>query len=450
MLSNGHIRLAVPEDGERLRGQADAGPRASLTLLDGIVVVVGIGLGIGLVSEMSRPEAYQAAGDGGFILWVAGLAASFVGALCFAELSSAYPHCGGDYHYLARALGRVPSFLFAWCRIGLVQTALIAGLAFVLGESLLSLPSLGACSAPIYGASAIATLSMVNILGTRQARHLQRFLACAAILGLGIVVLLSLRSPAASALTSKAPGPRLPVMPVAGLAFALLSFGGWREAVYLSEETHRARKTMSRVLLYGIGVLALVYGAVSFASVKVFDSFRVSGLYSTASSIAGLWGANGLGLMRLVCPVALLAALNGLIMTGARVNYAAGRDFALFRYMGVWAEKRNTPARALSIQALASIALVTAGSALTSVLLPVVAFTAPVTWLFLFLAGVSSWCCEERRNRSPGPSSCQDIPSPRSSTAVSASICSMRAFRRRDWAVSCSPWAFLRPGRRSS
>ena len=40
-----------------------------------------------------------------FGAWILGGAVSIVGALCYAELATAWPHAGGDYHFLRRAFG---------------------------------------------------------------------------------------------------------------------------------------------------------------------------------------------------------------------------------------------------------------------------------------------------------------------------------------------------------
>ena len=49
--------------------------------------------------------------------WLAGGVVSLAGALCYAELATTYPHAGGDYHFLTRALGARRRFLFAWARL---------------------------------------------------------------------------------------------------------------------------------------------------------------------------------------------------------------------------------------------------------------------------------------------------------------------------------------------
>ena len=40
--------------------------------------------------------------------WIAGGLISLVGALCYAELATTYPHVGGSYYYLRQAFGQRP------------------------------------------------------------------------------------------------------------------------------------------------------------------------------------------------------------------------------------------------------------------------------------------------------------------------------------------------------
>ena len=49
----------------------------------------------------------------------------------YAELATAHPSAGGDYHFLHRAYGRKVSFLFAWARFAVITTGSIALLGFV-------------------------------------------------------------------------------------------------------------------------------------------------------------------------------------------------------------------------------------------------------------------------------------------------------------------------------
>ena len=88
-----------------------------------------------------------------FAAWALGAAVSLVGALCYAELASAYPHAGGDYHFLLRAYGRRLAFLFGWARFAVITTGSIALLAFVFGDYMTQLLPLGRHSAALYAAA---------------------------------------------------------------------------------------------------------------------------------------------------------------------------------------------------------------------------------------------------------------------------------------------------------
>ena len=75
---------------------------------------------------------------------------ALVGALCYAELATTFPNAGGDYHFLTRAYGRDVSFFFAWARVTVITTGAIALLAFVFGDYMSRVASLGENSSVIY------------------------------------------------------------------------------------------------------------------------------------------------------------------------------------------------------------------------------------------------------------------------------------------------------------
>ena len=70
----------------------------SLSVRDVVAIVVGIVIGVGIFRTPSLVAA-NAGGPGLLILiWILGGVISLNGSLCYAELATAYPHPGGDYH----------------------------------------------------------------------------------------------------------------------------------------------------------------------------------------------------------------------------------------------------------------------------------------------------------------------------------------------------------------
>ena len=111
-----------------------AQPRRSLSLGDAVAMIVGIVIGVGIFRAPAI-VAGNSANEAVFLgLWLAGGVVSLIGALCYAELGSAYPNAGGEYFFLRRAYGDWLSFLFAWARMTVIQTGAIAAIAFVIGD----------------------------------------------------------------------------------------------------------------------------------------------------------------------------------------------------------------------------------------------------------------------------------------------------------------------------
>ncbi|NBY06798.1 MAG: amino acid permease [Betaproteobacteria bacterium] len=101
-------------------------PKNLLTPIGAIALIVGIVIGAGIFKTPSMVAGVT--GDVGWVIvvWVVGALVSLMGALCYAELCTAYPHAGGDYHFLYRAFGRHISFLYAWSRATVINPGSIA------------------------------------------------------------------------------------------------------------------------------------------------------------------------------------------------------------------------------------------------------------------------------------------------------------------------------------
>ncbi|MDD3780084.1 MAG: amino acid permease, partial [Proteiniphilum sp.] len=121
-------------------------------------------------------------------IWIVGGIISLIGALCYAELSAAFPSTRGDYHFLKLAFGKRFSFLYAWARIVVIQTGSIAMLAYIAGDYLSRLLSLGAFSSALYAASIIIIITSINVLGIRFGTGTQKLLTILQITGILMLI----------------------------------------------------------------------------------------------------------------------------------------------------------------------------------------------------------------------------------------------------------------------
>ncbi len=365
-----------------------ANPRETLSVMDAVAIIVGVVIGVGI---FKTPALVAASASGGwmlFFLWLAGGAISLAGALCYAELSSTYPHAGGDYRYLGKALGRAPAFLLAWARITVIQTGSIAMIAFLIGDYASELLPLGRHSASYYAAAAIVGLTAVNAAGIEQGRLTQRVLLASILLGLLFITILGLATDSAASDLNH-PATEQQALGRA-MIFVLLTYGGWNEAAYLSGEVRHARRNMARVLLYSIGVITCIYILINLAFVKGLGLPGMAGSEAVAADLMRrIVGENGARFISLLVFLVALSTMNGMIITGARTGFALGRDVAAFRFLGSWQKGRNTPVNAMLFQGALAIVLVLAGTRARSGFVLMVEYTAPVFWLFLLLVTCS-------------------------------------------------------------
>ena len=252
-------------------------PQQTLRLREAIAIIVGIVIGAGIFKAPSLVAQFT--GSIGWMLaaWVAGGVISLIGALCYAELAAAWPHAGGDYHFLHRAYGRRVAFLFAWARFAVITTGSIAMLAFVFGDYMGAIVPLGAYSSAVWGALAVIVLTWVNARGIHASASAQSWLTLAEVLGLVLVVVAGLwlwgdaghTMPVATAGEGAGGGSAAPALGMLGLAmvFVLLTFGGWNEAAYLSAELRGSRRCILHALVISITLITVLYLLVNLAYV---------------------------------------------------------------------------------------------------------------------------------------------------------------------------------------
>lgn len=68
-----------------------AGPKQTVSVTDAIALIVGVVIGMGIFKTPSMIAANTGKEDVFFLAWLAGGVISMIGALCYAELATAYP-----------------------------------------------------------------------------------------------------------------------------------------------------------------------------------------------------------------------------------------------------------------------------------------------------------------------------------------------------------------------
>jgi APA family basic amino acid/polyamine antiporter len=379
---------------------SSAGPRAVIGLGEAIALIVGVVIGAGIFKAPSMVAGMT--GDAGwmFAAWALGGLMSIVGALCYAELSTAYANAGGDYHFLQRAYGNSVAFLFAWARFAVIATGSIALLGFVFGDYMHQVLPLGgpqsAWGPAAYAAAAIIALSWLNIGNVKYGTTTQAWLTVLEVGGLLLIVGAALflvaggHAPPAPAAAAPAATPGIPASFGLAMVFVLLTYGGWNEAAYISAELKDGRRNMVKALVLSLLTITALYMLVNWAYWKGLGLAGMSGSDAIAADLLRTaFGRPGAAIISLVIALAALTSINATVIVGARSSYAAGRDWPVLAPLAVWDARRGTPANALRIQCAAALVLLLVGVWTGSGFKSMVEFTAPVFWLFFLLSGVS-------------------------------------------------------------
>ena len=366
-------------------------PQRLLQPVAAVAIIVGIVIGAGIFKTPSMVAGV--AGDIGWVMaiWIAGALISLAGALCYAELSTAHPHAGGDYHFLTLAYGKSISFLYAWAKAMVINTGSIALLAFVFGDYMSKAVALGPHSTLIWAVTIIVALTLINIVGLHASSRVQSVLTLLEILGLVVIMIAGFAVVPASPDIAPAAFSSTPPVGLLGLAlvFVLLTFGGWNEAAYISAEVKGGAQTIVPVIVASLAVITIIYLLVNAA---LLHGLGLKGLAESKAPAADLlrvalgpWGEKLIGIF---VAVATLTSINATLIVGARANYALGRDWPALRFIGYWQPAKGSPTAAYVAQCAIALALVAFGALQASGFEAMVEFTAPVFWSFLFLVGI--------------------------------------------------------------
>jgi amino acid transporter len=163
------------------------------------------------------------------------------------------------------------------------------------------------------------------------------------------------------------------------------------------------RRGIERALIIGILIITVLYVLLNLAYLNALglDGVRNSNAIG-ADLMKATWGDKGALVLGIAVVTAALSTLNATVFTGARTNYALGRDFALFGFLGQW-HGRGTPVNALLLQAVIALLLVLLASFTPDGFQTMVAYTAPAFWLFFLLTGVSLFLLRKQQPLNPAP-----------------------------------------------
>ena len=367
-------------------------PRRDLTFTHSAALVVGIIIGTGIF--LKTASMAHSVGTPALVLaaWAAAGAVAMLGALCFAELGALLPHAGGEYVYLGTAYGEIPGFLFA-CNAFVLNGAAVAAYGAAVAIFVSDIHPLGgewfAGSAHILGhdlhfsfgprqllaVGVIAVFAAINCAGVMLGGRVQALLTLAKIVAVAGVAagvfffghtrsLENLAAPAASSSGGLAGFG-------AAVFSALWAFSGWQFLPMAAAEVRDPQRTLPRAIVGGTLLVLALYLAINTAYLYALPFSQVTTANSTAypqapsvatRAVQTFLGSRGAAAAAVIFLVSTIGSLNGLILSAARVPYAAARDGLFFAPFGRLHPVSRVPVTSLVLLALWGALLAATGT----------------------------------------------------------------------------------------
>ncbi len=365
-----------------------------LTLTDTTALVIGTVIGTGVFLK-AAPMA-QGVGTPTLVLaaWVAAGLLSLAGALTYAELGAMLPHAGGEYVYLRKSYGEASAFLFGWQRFIVAGSASVAALGAGVAVFLSAFLPLDAVwmerkidflgqtlnwqfgAKSLVAVGVIMLLTAINCLTVAFGGKVQSALTVLKVLGIALVaggVFFASKTATWSNLATPSGSANWSGFSLFGVAMlaALWGYDGWNNMPMAAGEVRDPGRNIPRALIFGMIIVMVIYCllnlcyfyALPFGEVVISNSTSYrDALPVSAKAAQTFLGDYGGRLISLVFVVSAVGALNGSILSNARVPYAMARDGLFFDRMGALSNRTSVPVFSIIVQGIWSSVLALSGT----------------------------------------------------------------------------------------
>lgn len=392
--------------------------KRSLGTWPAVSIVVGTVIGSGIFLVPSTMIQRVGSVPAVFAVWIAGGLLSIAGALSYAELAAALPEAGGEYVFLREAYGPLWGFIYSWTQTWVAKSGSIATLAtgfFLylanfwapLDTIFCRLPvPLGPNGGPLelrygqlFAIVLIAALGCLNYFGVKLGGDVQVAVTAIKVALIALIILAGLAFGHAHAASSAPLAPLSFAGFIAALVAALWAYDGWNNVSMVSSEVRDPQKNLPRALIGGTLAVAAVYMLANAAYFRTLTPVEVAGTERVAAEMMRrILGAAGANAVSIAAMISIFAALNGSILSGARVPYAAAREGYFFRALASVNPRHRTPG--VSIVVLNAWAAVLVLTGKYDDLFNLVIFA---SWILYGMTGAAVLVLRRRRPDLPRP-----------------------------------------------
>lgn len=338
--------------------------QSSITVLQALAIVVGMIIGSGIFLKPGIVLVNAGSPALAVLAWAAGGVITLASALTVAEIAAAIPKSGGLYTYLGELYGDTVGYLLGWVQAVISYPASVAALAIAFSTYSGYFIPLEGWQQKLLAIAILGFILLMNVISTRYGGWIQTLATAGKLIPVaGIIVfgLVSGGAPGFGGIGTAAAG--------AGFGAAILgtlwAYDGWIGVTNMAGEIPNPAKTLPKVIFIGVLFVMIVYVLFNVAIFQTLTSEQIAASATPGADAAeALLGSGGGAFITAGIMISVLGALNGYLMTAARVPQAMGERKQL-PFSSVLARihpRFGTPANALLFQAALAVLYIFSGT----------------------------------------------------------------------------------------
>ncbi len=363
--------------------------KKSITFIEALAIVVGMIIGSGIFLKPGIVLNNAGTPFMSISAWIVGGIITLASALSVAEIASYIPKSGGLYIYLEELYGEATGFLLGWVQAIISYPASVAAQAIAFATYAGFFINMDNNQQKLMAIGVLIFILTMNILSTKYGGIIQTLATIGKLIPVISIIAFGLLSKSAPGFTSIEAA-----VSSAGFGAAVLgtlwAYDGWIGVTNMAGELNKPAKNLPKVISIGVVFVIIIYAIFNIAIFKVLPyETIVSSKTPGADAAIALFGNGGATFITIGIMVSVFGALNGYLMTAARVPLVMGerKRFPFGKIIGQVHPKLGTPTNALILQSLLAVIYIFSGTfnTLTDLLIFVlwIFFTMGVIGLFI-------------------------------------------------------------------
>lgn len=278
----------------------------------------------------------------------------FIIVLCFAEVGGRFDQAGGPYLYTREAFGPVVGFQVGWLHVWTRIFAAAAVLNIFISYLATLLPwTATPTGRPVAMTAAVLVVTVLNVMGVRQAAWTVNAFTVAKLLPLGAVILLGVVRIDPAVLATQSVSELRWTDAVLLLVFA---YGGFESAVIAGSESRDPTRDTPFALIAAMLVITGVYCLVQLTIVGVLPN--AAGHAAPVSATLGLLvGPAGVTLGSIAVLISTYGWLTGFALMTPRILFAMAERKELPGFIAHVHPRTRTPGVAIAVNSAIALSL---------------------------------------------------------------------------------------------